>query len=50
MNVYPEDLEAALRRQSEVKDCVVIALPEKEMPSLALSSFRRNAVLIPRRW
>jgi long-chain acyl-CoA synthetase len=27
MNVYPEDLEAALRRQSEVKDCVVIALP-----------------------
>jgi len=27
MNVYPEDLEAALRRQSEVKDCVVIGLP-----------------------
>ena len=27
MNVYPEDLEAALRRQPEVKDCVVIALP-----------------------
>ncbi len=27
MNVYPEDLEAALRRQPEVKDCLVIALP-----------------------
>ena len=27
MNVYPEDLEAALRRQPEVKHCVVIALP-----------------------
>jgi long-chain acyl-CoA synthetase len=29
MNVYPEDLEAALRRQPEVKDCVVIALPRE---------------------
>jgi long-chain acyl-CoA synthetase len=27
MNVYPDDLEAALRRQPEVKDCVVIGLP-----------------------
>ena len=27
MNVYPEDLEMALRRQPEVKDCVVIAMP-----------------------
>ena len=26
MNVYPEDLEAALRRQPEVKDCVVIGI------------------------
>jgi long-chain acyl-CoA synthetase len=24
MNIYPEDLEAALRRQPEVKDCVVV--------------------------
>ncbi len=24
MNIYPEDLEAALRRQREVKDCVVV--------------------------
>jgi long-chain acyl-CoA synthetase len=23
LNIYPEDLEAALRRQPEVKDCVV---------------------------
>jgi long-chain acyl-CoA synthetase len=28
MNLYPEDLEAALRRQPEVKDCVVVALPQ----------------------
>ena len=27
MNIYPEDLEAALRRQPEVKDVVVIPLP-----------------------
>jgi long-chain acyl-CoA synthetase len=27
MNIYPEDLETALRRQPEIKDCVVIALP-----------------------
>jgi long-chain acyl-CoA synthetase len=27
MNVHPEDLEAALRRQAEVRDCVVIGLP-----------------------
>jgi long-chain acyl-CoA synthetase len=26
MNVYPEDLEAVLRRQPEVKDCVVIGI------------------------
>jgi long-chain acyl-CoA synthetase len=26
MNVYPEDLEAAIRQQPEVKDCVVIGL------------------------
>ncbi len=25
-NVYPEDLEAALRRQPEVKDCVVVGI------------------------
>jgi len=26
MNIYPEDLEAALRREPEVKDCVVLGL------------------------
>jgi long-chain acyl-CoA synthetase len=26
MNIYPEDLEAALRRQPEVKDCVVVGM------------------------
>jgi long-chain acyl-CoA synthetase len=26
MNVYPEDLEAALRRQPEVKECVVVGI------------------------
>jgi long-chain acyl-CoA synthetase len=27
MNVYPDDLETALRRQPQVKDCVVVGLP-----------------------
>src|SRR5262249_26027040 len=27
MNVYPGDLEAALRRQPEVKDCIIVPLP-----------------------
>jgi len=26
MNVYPEDLEAALRREPEIKDCVVVGI------------------------
>lgn len=29
LNIYPEDLEAALRRQPEVRDCVVIALARR---------------------
>ena len=28
MNVYPEDLEAALRQQPEVRDCVVVGLDQ----------------------
>ena len=28
MNIYPDDLEAALRRQPEVRDCVVIPLEQ----------------------
>ena len=27
LNIYPEDLEAALRRQPQVRDCVVVGLP-----------------------
>jgi long-chain acyl-CoA synthetase len=30
MNVYPEDLEAALRRQPEVRDCVVVGLAREQ--------------------
>ncbi len=29
MNIYPEDLEAVLRRQPEVRDCAVVALPRE---------------------
>ena len=29
MNIYPEDLEAALRQQEEVKDCVVVGLERR---------------------
>jgi len=29
MNVYPDDLESALRSQPEVKDCAVVALPRE---------------------
>ena len=28
MNIYPDDLEAALRRQHEVRDCVVVGLEQ----------------------
>ncbi len=30
MNVYPEDLEAALRRQPEIRDCVVVGMARGE--------------------
>ena len=38
MNVYPQDLENALRAQPEVKDCVVVALPRggNAVPGVAL--------------
>ena len=29
LNIYPEDLEAALRRQPEVKDCVVVGIERR---------------------
>jgi len=33
LNIYPEDLEAALRRQPEVKDCVVVGMDRGGMRS-----------------
>ncbi|HKO04382.1 MAG TPA: AMP-binding protein [Candidatus Acidoferrales bacterium] len=43
MNVYPEDLEAALRAQSEVRDCVVVALPrEKNAEACAVLLLRHD--------
>lgn len=33
LNIYPEDLEAALRRQPEVKDCVVVGIERGGMRS-----------------
>jgi long-chain acyl-CoA synthetase len=49
MNVYPEDLEAALRRQPEVKDCIVIALPREgnAEPCAVVILRDRNADLEP---
>lgn len=41
MNVYPEDLEAALKAQPEIKDCVVLGLPKD-------GNAEPCAVLIPR--
>jgi long-chain acyl-CoA synthetase len=29
LNIYPEDLEAALRRQPEIKDCVVVGIARR---------------------
>src|SRR5580693_4882903 len=29
LNIYPEDLEAALRRQPEIKDCVVVGIERR---------------------
>jgi len=41
MNIYPEDLERALRAQPQVRDCTVIALPRN-------GNAEPCAVLIPR--
>jgi long-chain acyl-CoA synthetase len=32
MNIYPEDLESALRRQPEIRDCVVVGLERSGNP------------------
>ena len=48
MNVYPEDLEAALRRQPEVKDVVVIPLPRDGNAQPAQRSFCERATTLHR--
>jgi long-chain acyl-CoA synthetase len=49
MNIYPDDLEAALRRQPEVKDAVVIPLPcnGNAQPCAAIILRDVNADLAP---
>lgn len=32
MNIYPEDLEAALRRQPEIRDCIVLGIERRGSP------------------
>jgi long-chain acyl-CoA synthetase len=45
-NVYPEDLEAALRKQSEVKDCVVVGLErDGNAEACAVVILREKAML-----
>src|SRR5208283_2134873 len=45
MNIYPEDLERALREQPEVRDCVVVGLERggNEEPCAVLILRDRNA-------
>lgn len=47
MNVYPDDLEAALRRQPEVKDAVVIALPHNGNAEPCAALILRNTTAKP---
>jgi long-chain acyl-CoA synthetase len=53
MNVYPDDLEAALRRQPEVKDAVVIPLPRdgnaEPCPAIILRNVNGDPASIVRR-
>ena len=43
MNIYPEDLEIALRRQPEVRDCVVLELQrEGRSEACAVLLFRKQ--------
>ena len=47
MNVYPDDLEGALRRQPEVKDAVVIALPRNGNAEPCAALILRDAATNP---
>jgi len=40
MNIYPEDLEAALRKQPEIRDCIVVGVENEGNPEVC-------AVLLP---
>jgi long-chain acyl-CoA synthetase len=42
MNVYPEDLESALRRQPEVRDAVIVALPRNRNAEACAAIILRN--------
>jgi long-chain acyl-CoA synthetase len=44
MNVYPEDLETALRRQPEVRDCVVVGLEQGGNAEACAVFVLRNSV------
>jgi long-chain acyl-CoA synthetase len=47
MNVYPDDLEAVLRRQPEVKDAVVVALPRNGNAEPCAAIILRDATANP---
>jgi long-chain acyl-CoA synthetase len=49
MNVYPADLEAALRRQPEVQDCVVVALPREGNAEPCAVLIMRDRTIDPER-
>ena len=44
MNIYPDDLEAALRQQPEVRDCVVVGLEEGGNAEPVAALLLRDAV------
>jgi long-chain acyl-CoA synthetase len=45
MNIYPEDLEGVLRRQPEIRDCVVVGIAREgnAEPCAVLLLENRNA-------
>ncbi len=45
MNIYPEDLEAALRAQPQVRDCAVIALPREGNAEACAVLILRDGIL-----
>ncbi len=47
MNIYPDDLEAALRQQPEVRDCVVVGLEEGGNAEPVAALLLRDAAASP---